>query len=107
MLHCPRIGRGPGFSPDGRGYFLTDEIDRLGARTCSDQIICVAPAASLDSLVGKHVRFSCTVECIRQTYLEGDSCHDRVYVVPMGEAVEVDLFGRAAEDWNCRRRSCI
>jgi hypothetical protein len=60
-------------------------------------MVCVAPAASLDSLVGKHVRFFCTVECIRQTYLEDDSCYDRVYLVPMGEAVEVDLFGRSAK----------
>jgi hypothetical protein len=100
MLHCPRIGRKAELNPDGRGYFLTDEVNRLGAWTCSDQIVCVAPAANLDSLVGKHVRFACTVEYIRETYLEDDSCFDRVYLVPMGEAVEVDLFGRAAEDRN-------
>jgi hypothetical protein len=65
-------------------------------------MVCVAPAASLDSLVGKHVRFACTLECMRQTYLEDDSCYDRVYLVPMGEVVEVDLFGVSAEDWKSK-----
>ena len=115
MLHCPRIGRDPELNPDGRGYFLTDEVNRLGAVKCCDQIVCVAPAANLDSLVGKHLRFACTVECIRETYREDDSCFDRVYLVPMGEAFEVDLFGRARRTGTsrrkcsrgARRRSCI
>jgi hypothetical protein len=98
MLHCPRIGREAKFNPDGRGYFLTDEINRLGAVTCCDQIVCVAHTANLDLLVGKHVRFACTIEYIRETYHEDDTCYDCVYLVPMGEAFEVDLFGNSAED---------
>ena len=61
-------------------------------------MVCVAPAASLDSLVGKHVRFACSVDYIRETYDKDDSCYDRVYLVSMGEAVEVDLFGRKRKE---------
>ena len=55
-------------------------------------------AANLDSLVGKHVRFACSVEYIRTTYREDDSCFDRVFLVPEGEAVEIDIWGYSAED---------
>jgi hypothetical protein len=57
----------------------------------------VAPAANLDSLIGKHVRLACTVEYIRETYREDDSCYDRVYLTPQ-EVVEVDIWGRSVED---------
>ena len=55
-------------------------------------------AVGLDALVGKRVRVSCTVDCIRDTYYGSDGCYDRVYLVPTGEVVEVDIWGYSAED---------
>jgi hypothetical protein len=71
-----------------------DEMVSLGATLGSTKEL-----DSLDSLVGKRVRVACSVEYIREAYYDGDGCYDRVYLVPTGEAFEVDLFGRAAEDW--------
>jgi hypothetical protein len=97
VLHCPRVGQRPDLNADHCGYFLTDEVNRLGVMTRSDQMVSLTPTPNLDSWVGKRVRVACSMESIREAYYDGDSCYDRVYLVPK-EVVVVDLWGYSTED---------
>jgi len=97
LLHCPLVGQRPDLNPDQCGYYLTDEVNRLGVMTRSDRMVSLTPAPNLDSLIGKRVRVTCCVEYIRETYYDGDGCYDRVYLTPQ-EVVEVDIWGRSVED---------
>ena len=97
LLHCPRIGQRPDLNADSCGYFLTDELRKLGVSTRSDQLVAATSEINLDHLVGKRVRINCTAEYIREAYYNGDGCYDRVYLSPK-DAVEIDLFGRSVED---------
>jgi hypothetical protein len=97
VLHHPRIGQRPDLDADSCGYSLSREFAKLGAMDRSDEQINLV-AVGLDALVGKRVRVSCTVDCIRDTYYGSDGCYDRVYLVPTGEVVEVDIWGYSAED---------
>jgi hypothetical protein len=97
LLHCPRIGQRPDLNADSCGYFLTDELRNSRVSTRNDQLVAVTSEINLDHLVGKRVRINCTVEYIREASYNGDGCYDRVYLSPK-DAVEIDLFGRSAED---------
>ena len=78
LLHCPRIGQRPDLDADSCGYFLTDEVNRLGVMTRNDQLVSVTSAINMDHLVGKRVQINCTVEFIREAYYDGDGSYDRV-----------------------------
>jgi hypothetical protein len=97
LLHCPRVGQRPELGPDWCGYFLTNELSKLGVMTRDDQMVSLTPIPELEALVGKRVRIACVVEYIREAYYDGDGCYDRVYLAPK-EVVEVDLRGYSTED---------
>ena len=97
LLHCRRIGQRPDLNADSCGYFLTDELRKSSVSTGNDQLVAVTSEINLDHLVGKRVRINCAVEYIREACYDGDGCYDRLYLSPK-DAVEIDLFGRSAED---------
>lgn len=101
VLHHPRVAPRPDLGPDECGLSLEHELAAMNVMARADEQVSLV-AVGLDVLVGKRVRVSCTVDCIRETYYGGDGCYDRVYLVPMGEAFEVDLFGRAEEECNSK-----
>jgi hypothetical protein len=100
LLQHARVADRPDLimSIDFCGRSLTDELRRLGVMTRNDELVSLAAIPGLEALVGKRVRLSCTVEYIREAYYDGDGCYDRVYLVPEGEAVEVDIWGRSVEE---------